>query len=653
MKIFTKLYFKVMALCVCLVSASILVSCNKQGGAEDIDVLLNVPSEIMVDGSDMLVSFRIIGGMSPSATDRIEFAGESKSNTVCEISNITPKKIEVILPESFESGKYKVSVLRGSASKLVGETTITVDRSKPSDVDLKEGNNVYGKVSCNGQPLSGVVVSDGFEVAATDAEGFYQFKSEKANGYVFMSIPSGYTVATDGVLPVFHKKLIGAASVVERADFEVFEDKGQENHTMLYFGDMHLARRSNDDLTQFTAFMTDVNDYLAANKGKKVYAITLGDMTWDLYWYSNNYALPEYLQTIKGIKNLPIFQTIGNHDHDMLEVGDIRTVIKYHDVIGPNYYSFNIGSVHYVVLDDILCKNDGTSGGRADESNLTDEQVSWLAKDLSYIKDKQGTSLVVCMHAPLYGDLGFYSMKNSAALVNLISEFSQVHVFTGHTHKMYNTDNLSSNHIYEHNAGAVCATWWWSGKLTPGINICQDGTSGGYTITDVAGTDFKWQYKGTGRDISDQFRTYDRNSICITGAKYMTGENTPQSNKTAFDTNHAGEWATASNSNEVYINVWNYDPQWTVTVTENGKELPVTRTSVKDPLHLVAYTAPAMDGSSALERPTFPTSLTRHMFVVKASSANSTLEILVKDRFGNEYRETMTRPKPFNAETYR
>ena len=653
MKNFTKLYFKVMVLCACLVSASVSVSCNKQGGAGDIDVLLNVPSEITVDGSDMLVSFRIIGGMSPIESDRIEFAGDSKSNTVCEISNITPKKIDVVLPGSFESGKYKVSVLRGDVSKLMGETSIIVDRSKPSDVDLKEGNNVYGKVSCNGQPLSGVVVSDGFEVAVTDESGFYQFKSEKTNGYVFISIPSGYTVATDGVLPIIHKKLIGAATVVERADFEVFEDKGQENHTMLYFGDMHLARRNNDDLTQFNSFMSDVNAYLEVNKGKKVYAITLGDMTWDLYWYSNNYALPEYLQTIKGIKNLPIFQTIGNHDHDMLEVGDVKTVIKYHDVIGPNYYSFNIGSVHYVVLDNILCLNDGTSGGRSDESNLTQEQIDWLKKDLSFVKDRQGTSLVICMHAPLYGDTGLYSMKNASSLVSLTSGFYQTHVFTGHTHKMYNTDYIESGNIYEHNAGAVCATWWWSGKLTPGINITQDGAFGGYTITDVAGNDFKWQFKGTGRDINEQFRTYDRNSISITGAKYMTGENTPQSNRTAFDSNHAGDWTAVSNSNEVYINVWNYDPKWTVTVTENGKELPVERRSVKDPLHLIAYTAPAMDGSSALDKPTFPTSLTRHMFVVKASSANSTLEILVRDRFGNEYRETMTRPKSFSPDTYR
>ena len=35
---------------------------------------------------------------------------------------------------------------------------------------------------------------------------------------------------------------------------------------------------------------------------------SLGDMTWDLYWYSNSYALPEYLNTInnqvKGIWKL-------------------------------------------------------------------------------------------------------------------------------------------------------------------------------------------------------------------------------------------------------------------------------------------------------------------------------------------------------------
>jgi hypothetical protein len=44
---------------------------------------------------------------------------------------------------------------------------------------------------------------------------------------------------------------------------------------------------------------------------------------------------------------------------EALKEGDFNTVLDYFTYIGPNYYSFNIGSVHYVVLDDILCKNTG------------------------------------------------------------------------------------------------------------------------------------------------------------------------------------------------------------------------------------------------------------------------------------------------------
>ena len=34
------------------------------------------------------------------------------------------------------------------------------------------------------------------------------------------------------------------------------------------------------------------------NSGEKMYAVTLGDMTWDLYWYSNKYELADYLKTV-------------------------------------------------------------------------------------------------------------------------------------------------------------------------------------------------------------------------------------------------------------------------------------------------------------------------------------------------------------------
>ena len=46
-------------------------------------------------------------------------------------------------------------------------------------------------------------------------------------------------------------------------------------------GDMHLANRTGD-LGQFAQFPSDLPDYMTRHKGVKMYALTLGDMTWDL-----------------------------------------------------------------------------------------------------------------------------------------------------------------------------------------------------------------------------------------------------------------------------------------------------------------------------------------------------------------------------------
>ena len=128
---------------------------------------------------------------------------------------------------------------------------------------------------------------------------------------------------------------------------------------MLLLGDIHLAKRT-DDQKQFADFVKDVNATIAGTPGK-VYALTLGDMTWDLYWIVNNYSFKEYLADASGIKGVMLYHTIGNHDHSMYYTGDFDTVKEYKELIGPTYYSFNVGKVHYVVLDDVECKNETPS----------------------------------------------------------------------------------------------------------------------------------------------------------------------------------------------------------------------------------------------------------------------------------------------------
>ena len=628
-------------------------SCDKdEPAAEKVDVQFEVPATMTVEEGASEISFRVQFSKAPLASDQI-ILGSGTTEYTCSITSVSETRFGVSIASAwsrgFGPGTYNVYHVRGTNRTLKGKTDITVKYPGDEDVKPADGSTVYGKVSCEGTGLAGVVVSDGIEVVKTDSKGVYQMKSKKYHGYVFVSTPSGYEPLVSGILPKFHATLKSPANVAERVDFQLKKADGQDNHRMLMLGDIHLARRT-DDQKQFAGFVKDVNATIAATPGK-VYALTLGDMTWDLYWITNNYSFKEYLADAAGIQGVMLYHTIGNHDHSMYYMGDYDTVKEYKELIGPTYYSFNIGKVHYVVLDDVECTNSTPTTDekgnacyqRTYDGHIVSDELNWLKKDLASVPN--GTPLVVTMHIPLYSNRGAYNIKEASALANILKPYPEVHLYTAHTHTVYNTDHLGTNHLYEHNAGSICGTWWWSGKETPGVHIGQDGSPGGYTLLDIAGTNVKWQYKATGKGTDYQFVTYDRNQILLTDDKYV-----PSSNGTyKFD---ASIWGQANTANEVYINVWNWDPAWKVEVSENGTPLKVSQivSGEKDPLHLIAYTAKRINKNS---KPTFPTDKNYHLFKVTASSANSTLDIKVTDRFGNVYTETMTRPKAFNTDTYK
>ena len=630
-----------------------LATCKKPAEEASLDVEFVVPGSVQLEKGAPTMDFRVQFSKAPLTSDVIVLSGNSQQQT-CSIVETSATKFSIDISRLWSGfltdGSYKVSIKRGAEEKVKG--TMTVSVVIPGDgVEPATGSTVYGLVACDGTPLPGVAVSDGFEVAQTDAKGVYQLNSRKKHGYVFVSLPSGYEAPLDGIRPLLYKQLSSPSNVAERVDFSLKQVSGQDTHTMLVFGDIHLANRT-DDSKQFNEFVRDVNAYTTAHAGAKIYALTLGDMTWDRYWVERKYSFPQYLADAAPLK-LPVFHTIGNHDHSMYYTGDFDTVSEYKAQIAPTYYSFNIGKVHYVVLDNIECTNSTLDPGRTDggysrayNCALVSEQFEWLKKDLALVS--KTTPVVVTMHAPLYTATGGYSLSPAAQFEQTFAGFDQVQVFTGHTHKMYNVDNLASKHMFEHNAGAVCATWWWSGYLTPGVHVAQDGAPGGYSIVDVNGTSMKWVFKATGRDASHQFRTYDRNQILITPEKYVASGNA--SHKSAL-AEYTKTWGTQSADNYVYINVWNYDPSWKVEVSEGGKALAVEAVNGEyDPLHIIAYTAKRLNGNNDVS---FGTSTNRHMFRAKATSATSTLEIKVTDRFGNVYTETMARPKTFSTDVYK
>lgn len=597
------------------------------------------------------------GGKSPLTTDTFILESDAGISYVCPIVNTSSDSFTVRLADGCETGYYKVFVKRDARKKSFGRIYINI----VEDIDFKPdaGTTVYGIVSSAGVGVENVVVSDGAEVTVTNEKGIYQLKSAKKWGYVFISVPSGYEVPSVGVLPQFHRALKNSADVVERADFKLEKVDGQDSYKIFMLGDMHLANRTGD-LGQFAQFTSDLTDYMTRHKGEKMYALTLGDMTWDLYWYSNSYYFPQYLNTVNSqIKNLQIFHTMGNHDNDFQTRSDYDAAVKYVDQICPTYYSFNIGKVHYVVMDDIDCSSYDGSTSRNYVKSLSAEQLDWLAKDLSHV-DKT-TPVVVAMHAQVFYPTtsGFkidHDPVNTQRLFDILDGYT-VRFVTGHTHKLFNVTPdapiVDGHNFREYNSGSVCASWWWSGNLTPGIHIGTDGTPGGYGIWDVTGTDFQCLYKSTGWPEEYQFRSYDLNNVHFS----MADVPLMPSDISASVKNAYMQYVNAypqNNDNEVLINIWNWNSDWTLSVVdENRKTLPYTEVWAYDPLHIAALSVKRFNNAGLKSTPSFITDKFTHFFKVKADDADTDLVITVKDEFGNEWTENMQRPKAFSTDAYR
>lgn len=644
-----------------LIAVSQLFACggsdDEKTPADNFDVQFTVPGSVDVTEGGECTFAVSGGGKSPLTTDTFILESDAGISYVCPIVNTSSDSFTVRLADGCETGYYKVFVKRDARKKSFGRIYINI----VEDIDFKPdaGTTVYGIVSSAGVGVENVVVSDGAEVTVTNEKGIYQLKSAKKWGYVFISVPSGYEVPSVGVLPQFHRALKNSADVVERADFKLEKVDGQGSYKIFMLGDMHLANRTGD-LGQFAQFTSDLTDYMTRHKGEKMYALTLGDMTWDLYWYSNSYYFPQYLNTVNSqIKNLQIFHTMGNHDNDFQTRSDYDAAVKYVDQICPTYYSFNIGKVHYVVMDDIDCSSYDGSTSRNYVKSLSAEQLDWLAKDLSHVA--KTTPVVVAMHAQVFYPTtsGFkidHDQVNTLRLFDILDGYT-VRFVTGHTHKLFNVTPdapiVDGHNFREYNSGSVCASWWWSGNLTPGIHIGTDGTPGGYGIWDVTGTDFQCLYKSTGWPEEYQFRSYDLNNVHFS----MADVPLMPSDISASVKNAYMQYVNAypqNNDNEVLINIWNWNSDWTLSVVdENRKTLPYTEVWAYDPLHIAALSVKRFNNAGLKSTPSFITDKFTHFFKVKADDADTDLVITVKDEFGNEWTENMQRPKAFSTDAYR
>ncbi len=601
---------------------------QKQKGA-----LLLTESTIPVSAQGGVVTITAKANSSVSAAIAQDAQGWiSDITTKGLIDYIFEFAISANTDESPRSGQIVFSNEAGSETVTIQQEALTVEY------------NVFGKVTCDGAGVPDVLISDGIEIVKTDAQGSYKLQSGKKWKYVFMIVPSGYEPAALGFLPKIHEPLKADVNTREEVNFTL-EKAQNDNYTLLVCGDIHLARRTND-LAQFEKVAGFINKTIEEAPGK-VYALTLGDMTWDMYWIANNYGFEDYIKTMNSyFPSTTFFHTMGNHDNEMEVAGDFDKAIKYTENLTPDYYSFNLGKIHYIVMDNMDFT--GVEAGEDNRSkyakNFTAEQLEWLRKDLSYV-DK-GTPIFVTAHEPLARPKGIEWEEQlngkDADLDTFIGIFDgyNVRFLSGHTHNIFNKNWTPS--FVEHNSGAICASWWWSGYHTPGIHIAQDGAPGGFTVWDVKGTDCTHYYQAALQPREYQFRAYDMNKV-----KEVISEDRSTESGYAKYYDHIQSYG----ENVILVNVWDYDDDWKVEISENGTPLDVAEVGVYDPLHIEAMTIPRLNKNSGTT--TFSTAKWRHFFQATASAADTPVTVKVTDRYGNVYTEEMIRPKAFTVSEYK
>lgn len=522
---------------------------------------------------------------------------------------------------------------------------------------LAMAGNVRGRVLCDGMPLPGVPVSDGVSIVLTDASGRYDIDSGKSEGSVFVITPSGYVARSlDGLRPGFWQPLYLPAEQEEVHDF-VLEKQDQSRYTVVFLADMHLSNDpARDDLNRFrNEVMPVIRRQVSAAPGT-VYSFNLGDTTHEIYWGEFNFNETDALRLLQDIEYpTPMYTLMGNHDHDPSMTGedvDRRSAWRERDCWGPGQYSVNIGGDHWIFLDNIIYINvegkgkkaPGVRGDRSYLSELTENQMDWLAKDLE-LTDKD-SRVFICTHAPV-----LYSGKADGLLMpraqveriaELCSPFkADLTVFSGHTHRNDIRDHEDFPRIHQRTLPATSGIMWTTVRDWPLYS--SDGGDAGIWIGEFGqGREPRYRLE-TYLYGEKYFRVYDMNAV---GEAYRSSEGIRRQQE-MFPGSRI-DYGARKWRNYVFVNYWGWEPGDTVEMYEKGRRLKTEATRYEDPAKNFAYELPRVMSPYKHSRKS-SSDITYHMYTAKTSSAKTPVTVRIYASDGRlKYEKTVQRPHPFD-----
>ena len=369
--------------------------------------------------------------------------------------------------------------------------------------------NGSGKRDSDDPGVAGVCVSNGREVVKSDRDGKWQLPVDE-DTVLFVIKPSGWKVPLGpNNLPrhyYIHKPAGSPKSkypglgptgpLPQSIDFPLQPQAEADKFTMVLFGDPQPRNQTEIDYIAHDIVEQVARDIVAVDAK---FGLSLGDEMFD------DLSLYDSLNRTVGTIGLPWYNTVGNHDMNYDSPDDALSTETFKRVYGPNYYAFNYGKVHFIVLDNVIWHGSATGGYHGE---ITEKQLEFVKNDLAMVpKDRL---LVVAMHIPLV------DVRNREALYRLIEDRPHTFSMSAHTHVQSHfflgdkegwkgkTPHHHLNHV------TVCGSWWEGVPDERGIPhaTMSDGAPNGYSIVEFNKDRYKVMYRAASRPEQEQMNIW-------------------------------------------------------------------------------------------------------------------------------------------------
>ncbi|GAA5018389.1 PQQ-binding-like beta-propeller repeat protein [Actinopolymorpha pittospori] len=310
--------------------------------------------------------------------------------------------------------------------------------------------------------IKDVSVSDGLTIVRTDRDGAYRFETDperRITDLVFITQPVGYSVGMDeSSTPRFYRDLGQLADDEERAvDFALVPDPKSRRDTFTFanIADPHV--NPGNPLRTAQAWTEQMKEI--GSTQDLAFVQVSGDLT--------DRATEAEFETYRAgtaASHVPVWPAVGNHDVTG-GTGYSSQIDIYRRQLGPEWYSFDHGNRHFVVVEN---------NGRAP----FEEQFEWVRQDLA--ANAVGKKVVLLTHQPL--NVPFGASPTYDRYVDLFGQYDTELVLVGHAH---------SNDV--------------DGELIDGAKHVQTNSSS-YTV-DQTPTGFRYVHM-QGKDFKNPFRMY-------------------------------------------------------------------------------------------------------------------------------------------------